>query len=247
MLELNASQVPNQSAVKDYGVVITEHKVALKAWNENYVSADLYDYPDKLMAVADHIGLKEKLGIIDLGDNKVAFKASNGKYVSADLKAHPKELVAVADEIGSKEKFELIDLGDNKVAFKASNGKYVSADLKAYPKELVAVADEIGSKEKFELIDLGGKAYVPLTPAQDYGTPVAFNARMFYPASDEPLNLSADARLVWMVNDKIDKSDLSWSDSIQGPSELGDNHDGGGAAIADINGNGKAGFASDGY
>ena len=51
-------------------------------------------------------------------------------------------------------------------------------------------------------------AYVPLTPAQDYGTTVAFNGRMFFPASDAPLNLSADARLVWMVNAKTDNYTL---------------------------------------
>ena len=49
------------------------------------------------------------------------------------------------------------------------------------------------------------KAYIPLSPVQDYGTPVAFQGRMFYPASDEPLNLSVDAKLVWMVNAKTDK------------------------------------------
>jgi hypothetical protein len=174
-------------------------------------------------------GHKEKFVIIELGDNKVAFKASNGKYVSADLKAHPKELVAVADEIKLKEKFVIIELGDNKVAFKASNGKYVSADLKAHPKELVAVADEIKSREEFELIDLGGKAYVPLTPAQDYGTTVAFNARMFYPASDKPLNLSADTKFVWMVNDK---NDIMKSLDINFNS-------GNGFAVGDVNGDGR--------
>ena len=63
---------------------------------------------------------------------------------------------------------------------------------------------------------------------------------MFYPASDKPLDLFADARLVWMVNGKSDKSsnDVSWSPVVT-VGGLGYYDSGGGSAIADINGNGK--------
>jgi hypothetical protein len=160
MLELTAPQLPGQSELEDYGIVIAEHKVALKAWNGKYVSADLADYPD--------------------------------------------ELVAVADSIDVQETFELVDLGNNTVALKAWNGRYVSADLAAHPHELVTVVDHIGAQETFELVELGSKAYLPLSTVQDYGTNVAFQGRMFYPASGSPQDLFADAQLVWMVSANIE-------------------------------------------
>lgn len=52
------------------------------------------------------------------------------------------------------------------------------------------------------------KALVPLSPDQDYGAPVAMRGRMFYP-SPAPLNISADARLIWMISGTTDeKRDL---------------------------------------
>ena len=60
--------------------------------------------------------------------------------------------------------------------------------------------------EDYRIMINFNKAYIPLTPTRDYGAPVALTGRMFYPAS-EPLNLSADARLVWTVNAKTDKAE----------------------------------------
>jgi len=95
------------------------------------------------------------------------------------------------------------------------------------------------SNQKWKLEPVEGlmKAFVPLMPIQDLGTTVALQGRMFYPAS-VPLDLLASAKLVWMVNGKTDKSDLSWSPTKY-RSGLGGFNAGGGAAIADINGNGK--------
>ena len=50
----------------------------------------------------------------------------------------------------------------------------------------------------------GNKALVPLSPDQDYGAPVAMRGRMFYPAP-APLDISADARLIWMVSGTTDE------------------------------------------
>ena len=59
---------------------------------------------------------------------------------------------------------------------------------------------------------------------------------MFIAASDDPLDIKLQGRLVWMVNATTDKSDLNWTKfSDQG---IGSSHQGGGVAIADINGNG---------
>lgn len=45
--------------------------------------------------------------------------------------------------------------------------------------------------------------YIPLTVVNDYGTSVAFGGRMFYPSSD-PLDLSMNATLVWLMQGKTD-------------------------------------------
>jgi hypothetical protein len=49
------------------------------------------------------------------------------------------------------------------------------------------------------------KLFIPLSSSTDYGSPVALSGRMFFPAS-VPLNLSADAQLVWMVTGKTDRT-----------------------------------------
>lgn len=59
--------------------------------------------------------------------------------------------------------------------------------------------------EDYHIMINFNKAYIPLSPTRDYGAPVALTGRMFLPAS-VPLNLSADARLVWNVNAKTDKT-----------------------------------------
>jgi hypothetical protein len=50
------------------------------------------------------------------------------------------------------------------------------------------------------------KAYIPLSPTREFGAPVALTGRMFFPAST-PLDLSADAQLVWMVNAQTDTAE----------------------------------------
>ena len=62
--------------------------------------------------------------------------------------------------------------------------------------------------DQSDLLDYGIVAssdglYIPLTVVNDYGTSVAFGGRMFYPASD-PLDLSMNATLVWLMQGKTD-------------------------------------------
>ena len=59
-----------------------------------------------------------------------------------------------------------------------------------------------------DLLDYGiaafsDRLYIPLTVVKDYGTNVAFGGRMFFPASD-PLNISTNASLVWLLQGKTD-------------------------------------------
>jgi hypothetical protein len=49
------------------------------------------------------------------------------------------------------------------------------------------------------------KIYIPLSDTRDFGATVALSGKMFFPAS-EPLNLSADAQLLWMVTGTSDKT-----------------------------------------
>ncbi len=51
------------------------------------------------------------------------------------------------------------------------------------------------------------KAYVPLVPVLDQGTPVAFQGRMVYNATGGPAVLNADVRLVWFVVGKSDTAE----------------------------------------
>jgi hypothetical protein len=49
------------------------------------------------------------------------------------------------------------------------------------------------------------KVSIPLSKSKDLGAPVALSGKMFFPASN-PLNISADAQLVWMVTGNSDKT-----------------------------------------
>ncbi len=81
----------------------------------------------------------------------------------------------------------------------------------------------------------GDVAYVPLTPLRDDGVTVALTGKLFLPATDEPLNMTLEAHLTWMVNATTDHSELEWT-TLSG-NDIGSGHQGGGAAFADLNGN----------
>jgi hypothetical protein len=199
MLELTLNKSPAaRSQLGEYGITITEQRVALKTWDNKHVA--LMPESNYLFATS-YVELREEFELLDLGDGLIAMKASNGKYVSADLPEFSDgRLVAVADQVGQKEKFELIELGNETVALKAWNGKYVSSSTW----DLIASADQIGKQEQFELDGLGGKVRVPLVPVQDLGMNVAFQGRMFYPASGTPETIVTDVRLLWSVNAQTD-------------------------------------------
>ena len=60
--------------------------------------------------------------------------------------------------------------------------------------------------EEYHIMINFNKAYIPLSPTRDYGAPVALTGRMFFPAST-PLDLSADAQLVWTVAAQTDNAE----------------------------------------
>jgi hypothetical protein len=82
------------------------------------------------------------------------------------------------------------------------------------------------------------KLYVPLLPVDDNGKTVALSGRLFLPPSGTPETMIAKSRLVWMVNAQSDMTAESWTagTKVDGVSY---SNEGGGTAIADINGNGK--------
>jgi hypothetical protein len=49
------------------------------------------------------------------------------------------------------------------------------------------------------------KIYIPLSNTREFGATVALSGKLFFPAS-EPLNLSADAQLIWMATGTSDKT-----------------------------------------
>jgi hypothetical protein len=250
-LEISKGSFIAQSEVKDYGIVIVDDRYYKICANhsgkclevkgdskDNGANVQQWEYEDK-----DNQKWKlEPVG--DAGNYKICAKHSGkclsiedgGTHDGANVVQKPYE-----DWTDQKWNLDYVSDGNYKIinnrsskcldvyAFNTTNGGNVEQwKCNGFSNQLW----------KLEPVEGERKAYVPLTPVQDYGTTVAFNGRMFYPASDEPLNLSADARLVWMVNDKIDKSDLSWSSTVHSPN-IGNEDAGGGTAIADINGNGK--------
>jgi len=104
-------------------------KIALKAHNGKYVSADARLENTPLLAMVDWIKEQESFILVELGNDKIALRAFNGKYVSADARFENTPLLAVVDWIKEWEIFTLVELDDNRVALKAFNGKYVSADF----------------------------------------------------------------------------------------------------------------------
>ncbi|MDJ0718119.1 MAG: beta-1,3-glucanase family protein, partial [Prochloraceae cyanobacterium] len=125
-------------------------RIALKADNEQYVSADL-NQGGRLVANRNQISDWESFDLIKLDGNKIGLRADNGQYVSADFNEGGK-LVANRDEIEGWETFELIKLDGNKFGLRAANQKYVSADLNQGG-ILVANRNQISDWESFELIE----------------------------------------------------------------------------------------------
>ena len=104
----------------------TSQRIALKANNGQYVSADL-NQGGKLVANRNEISNWETFELIDQGGNKIGLRADNGQYVSADLNQGG-QLFANRDQISDWETFELIKLDGNKIGLRADNKQYVSAD-----------------------------------------------------------------------------------------------------------------------
>ncbi|MFC1977957.1 PKD domain-containing protein [Chloroflexota bacterium] len=253
MLQLSMTYLPPQEELKEYNIVIAEHKIALKAYNEQYVKVDRSANPDGLFANSVNIEQTAEFDYIDLGNNEIALKASNGCYVAADLSDYPDDIIVVSNTIGSKERFQVERQTDGKIALKASNGKYVRV-FGSDPYKLYTSSNEISPNDKFQIIELGGKVLVPLVPVdeygisanysfpslpQDYANTVTLQGRMFFPSSDyyTLADNPIEASLVWMVSGHTDSIYLP-SRKAKSTPRLGKYNDGGGTAIADIDNNG---------
>ena len=101
-------------------------KIALQAYNQQYVSADL-NKGGILVANRNEIKEWETFELIDRGNGQVALKAANGQYLSAEGGGGG-SVLANGNEIKEWETFELIDRGNGQVALKAANGQYLSAE-----------------------------------------------------------------------------------------------------------------------
>jgi VCBS repeat-containing protein len=96
--------------------------------------------------------------------------------------------------------------------------------------------------DKYGIYVIDGKAYVPLYTTDHFGSPSAFNGRIYYPADWQDRDITLDARLIWMVTGKTDQGLVAPGDDAYYQGELGANDSdsmGGGMAMGDINGNGR--------
>lgn len=140
-----------QPAVENVGLLqgIQGVKVALKAFNESFVAAEL-NTNGELIANRSWLRAWEIFELIRLVDNKIALRACNGKFVGAKLHESC-QLVANRPYIQGWEAFTMHRLQDGKYALQAFNGLYVSADLNRNG-ELIADRPEVQGWEAFTLM-----------------------------------------------------------------------------------------------
>ena len=96
--------------------------------------------------------------------------------------------------------------------------------------------------DKYGIYVIDDKAYVPLYTTDHFGSPSAFNGRIYYPADWQDRDITLDARLIWMVTGKTDQGLVAPGDDAYYQGELGaadSDSLGGGMAMGDINGNGS--------
>ncbi len=125
-------------------------RIALKASNQQYVSAD-FNRGGTLVANRDVLDDWETFELVEGNVNKIGLRAANGQYVSADLNDGGK-LVANRDVLDDWETFELVEGNGNKIGLRAANGQYVSADFNQSG-TLIANRDRLDDWETFELIE----------------------------------------------------------------------------------------------
>lgn len=124
----------------------------------------------------------------------------NPRYGEEILLIKPDGHIRVYTEAGPSEEDRLNDTG-----FTEFDG-YTAADIVGDDKkEIVITSDTTGVVNIYNANDQ--KAYVPLAPITENGITVAFQGRMIYTATGEPVKLTADARLVWFVVGKTDSED----------------------------------------
>ncbi|MBI5218445.1 MAG: hypothetical protein HY958_05895 [Bacteroidia bacterium] len=127
-----------------------EETIAIKAFNNQYVTVPGDTSCIKLVANRPDVGEWETFTISHLEGNTITIKANTNCYVCANYVAGD-FLTADKRNASTWETFTLKDLGNNQVAIKASNGKYVSADQNlGYL--LIANKEKAGEWEKFTLV-----------------------------------------------------------------------------------------------
>ncbi|RLI11272.1 hypothetical protein DRO35_05320, partial [Candidatus Bathyarchaeota archaeon] len=138
----------------------------------------------------------------------------NDGFAVGDVNGDGKDEILVVGDIDHTVK--IFDINGSKISefecgFSTGDG-FAVGDVYGTGKDVIVVARHLSGV--VEIFSLGGreKAYVPLTPVQDYGLTTAFQGQMFYPATNSPLNLSFDARLVWFVKGAND--DFTAKDEI---------------------------------
>ncbi|WP_169829381.1 Ig-like domain-containing protein [Desulfatibacillum aliphaticivorans] len=97
-----------------------------------------------------------------------------------------------------------------------------------------------GDLDKYGIYVVDGKAYIPLYTTDHFGSPSAFNGRIFYPATGSARDIDLNARLIWMVTGKTDQGMVAPGNPFSAPSYYSSDTAsmGGGLALADINRNG---------
>lgn len=161
MLELTVNSAPEQSAVKDYGILVNLNKVLVPLSPDQDYGTPValrgrmfYPASAPLNLSADARLIWMVSGTTDEKRKKIALRAYNGRFVRANNESNG-TLIAGTDSsaIGDWENFTLRDVDENTVALKAHNGLYVRADNERGG-TLIANSTAVGDWEKFELIDI---------------------------------------------------------------------------------------------
>jgi hypothetical protein len=161
LLELTVNSVPDQSAVRDYGISISGNKALVPLTPDQDYGAPVamrgrmfYPAPAPLDISADARLIWMISGAADEQRDSMALRAQNGLYVRAANESNG-TLVADSSIIGDWENFTLRDVSEDTVALKAHNGLYVRADTE-HGGALIANSTAAGDWETFKLVEVDG-------------------------------------------------------------------------------------------
>lgn len=137
-----------------YGKSSSDRKVALQAYNGQYLCAE-NGGADQLVANREDIGEWETFILVDLGKGLVALRGNNGDYVS--VYGDEKKVYVDNNQINKWNTFQLITMDNNKIALKTHNKKYLCAE-NGGGREVVADRTQVGDWESFKLIELDSQS-----------------------------------------------------------------------------------------